>query len=189
MGVWTWIDDGQPYLIKQNLITGAKESTLQASDYREVDLDLSGLSIPGLGGKARLTMGNIQVIGTNHVQSIPFVPISQVSSASEFQKSMPIPVSSDMQYLSLKYCIELEDVTIPTTMPSVSLFGIRLTNGQGMARTLYHYGLQSCMGHNVSIEDSIRVPLGDFTRQTLVLSTSGLHQQLSDNYVLINIRE
>ncbi len=189
MGCWTWTSGGQPYMIRQDIINSSNKSTLYSTDFREIDYNLSNLSINGLQGNIRIKFGDVKVSGMNGTQSIPFVPLSTVNGVTNFQQLLPILVSPDMQFLSLKYRIEIENLNIPTGLNPVRLFGIRINNAQGVSQIVSQYNLAAGTGNHLVYEDSLRIPLNGYAGQNIIVNTFGVHQQLNHHYTLINIRE
>ena len=113
MAVWTDHTQGFPYLIEDEILStyggeGSKDLTnLKVNYFREQIIDLSTLPGLQLEGKASLSMGDIQIHGLNGSQPWQFIELSDSLEPENFQRTVPVAVTSDMHSVTLKYKIKV----------------------------------------------------------------------------------
>ena len=199
MAVWTDHTQGFPYLIEDEILStsggeGSKHLTnLNANYFREQIIDLSTLPGLQLEGKASLSMGDIQIHGLNGSQPWQFIELSDSLEPENFQRTVPVAVTSDMHSVTLKYKIKVWDYVPLSGLPSLPLFHLKaLAGGAQTGATLLQLGFYGFSGPQFQIEDSLTFNITPFQGKTICLRLRSIANLLNNpetKLYLINEKE
>ncbi|MFZ0390175.1 MAG: S8 family serine peptidase [Calditrichia bacterium] len=172
MAVSTVTEEGLPYIIDDRLFADEENSIPASRFYRRHVIDLSQLPELGLQGYASLTLSDVKIESkTAGVTTWPFSTTAGAIQSGQFQQTIPLKVTPDMNRLVFKYSLEVWDFKAPAALPVLPLFKLYLKNStHQIVSNLKQMQFNQISGSQFQVSDSLSINLKPYIEQTLYLN-------------------
>jgi hypothetical protein len=195
--VWTFHNEGLPYLIKNQVFSPQLELTKGLNwvekNYRKEMFYLSELPGLNLEGKVELSFGDILIQQTSGTQNWRFGRLKDTLNFKNFLQTTSLTITNNMQSLIIPYQVRIKDFKLSVNPPALPLLRLRLMNsitGNQLAM-LKNIDLNTLIGPNFQLQDTLIVELTQFRNKEVVLQMQTITHLVSSNQkpIQVDIKE